>query len=276
MTDKRGQNLKHTKSSDHCRRQRCRDRGTHTTHSHSGCKFKDSDTNKKESGPKKHPNLGQAPAKKQRNSKTNASRPEKHANNSQTKEPGERRCYICNQPDHLANACPSKGKIKAGAQNSLYKNKSFMTLWQSSFADQEKQQCATRLLKSWGDDLCPTCMGELSFDHRCDTNDIGIAWYTNTVRNVLRSTPLLDTIQSAHAYQRNSTEKSEPINMGLDFFLDAEGQDEIDDESARTDTESHRSSEGEDRNEERDHSESSGDDSSPPPSPSDDEDNEWE
>jgi hypothetical protein len=175
MTDKRVPNPKRTKNSDHCRRQRCRDRGTHTTHSHADCKFKESDPHKKsESDPKKHPNLGKAPAKKQRNTKTTASRPEKHAHTVQFKESGERRCYICNQPDHLANACPSKGKIKAGAQNWLYKNKSFMALWQSSFADQEQQQCATRLLKSWGDDLCPTCMGELLFDHRCDTNDIAI------------------------------------------------------------------------------------------------------
>ena len=226
MTDKRGPNPKHAKSGDHCRRQRCRDRGTHTNHSHGDCKFKESDVNKKESDPKQHPNLGKAPVKKQRNTKTNASRPEKHATTPQTKGSGGTRCYICNQPDHLANACPSKGKIKANAQSSLYKNKSFMTLWQSSFADQEQQQCATRLLKSWGDDLCPTCMGELSFDHRCDTNDIAIAKHTNAVRDVLRSTPLLDTIQSAHAYQRDSTEKPEPINMGPDFFLDAGGRTE--------------------------------------------------
>ena len=174
MTDKRGPNPKHAKTSDHCRRQRCRDRGTHTNHSHSDCKFKESDPNKKESDTKHHPNLGKAPAKKQRNTKTNASRPEKHSSTPPTKGSGGTRCYICNQPDHLANACPSKGKIKAGAQNSLYKNKSFMALWQSSFADQEQQQCATRLLKSWGDDLCPTCMGEISFDHRCDPNDIYI------------------------------------------------------------------------------------------------------
>ncbi len=75
-----------------------------------------------------------------------------------------------------------------------------MALWQSSFADAEEEQCATRILKSWGDDVCPTCLGELSSDHRCDTNDIGIAKHTSTVRDVLRSTPLLDTIQSAQAY----------------------------------------------------------------------------
>ncbi len=107
MTDKRRSNPKHTKNSDHCRRQRCRDRGTHTNHSHSDCKFKESDTNKKESDTKNHPNLGKAPAKKQRNTKTNASRPEKHATTPQAKGFGGTRCYICNQPDHLANGCVS-------------------------------------------------------------------------------------------------------------------------------------------------------------------------
>ncbi len=102
MTDKRGPNPKHTKGGDHCRRQRCRDRGTHTNHSHSDSKFKESDTRKKESDTKTHRNLGKAPAKKQRNTKTNASRPEKHVNTPQAKEPGGPRCYICNQPDHLS------------------------------------------------------------------------------------------------------------------------------------------------------------------------------
>ncbi len=120
-------------------------------------------------------------------------------------------------------------------------------------------------------------MGELSFDHRCDTNDIAIAKHTQAVRDVLRTTQLLDTIRSAHANQRESTEKPEPINMGPDFFLDARGQDGSDNESASADTESQRStSEDEDSNEEQDHSENSGDDSSPPPSPSDDEHEEWE
>ena len=123
----------------------------------------------------------------------------------------------------------------------------------------------------------PTCMGELSFDHRCDTNDVAIAKHTQKVRDVLRTTPLLDTIRSAHEYQRESTEKPEPINLGPDFFLDARGQDESDNESANDDTESQRSSsESEDSHTEQDHSENSGDDSSPPPSPSDDEHEEWE
>jgi hypothetical protein len=101
-----------------------------------------------------------------------------------------------------------------------------MALWQSSFADSDQQKCATRLLKAWGGDLCPTCMGEILFDHRCDPHDIAIAKHTDTVRNVLRSTQLLDTIQSAHAYNRDSTEQPEPISMGPNFFLDAEGHSE--------------------------------------------------
>ena len=76
-------------------------------------------------------------------------------------------------------------------------------------------------------------MGELSFDHRCDTNDIAIAKHTQTVRDVLRTTPLLDTIRSAHEYQRDSTEKPAPINMGPDFFLDARGQDGSDNDIYR-------------------------------------------
>ncbi len=39
VTYKRGPNPKHTKTSDHCRRQRCRDRGTHMKHSHGDRKF---------------------------------------------------------------------------------------------------------------------------------------------------------------------------------------------------------------------------------------------
>ncbi len=120
------------------------------------------------------------------------------------------------------------------------------------------------------------CLGELSSDHRCDTNDIALAKHTSTVRDVLRFTSLLDTIQSAHAYQRGSTEKPEPINMEPDFFLDAGGQDGSDEESANADTESHHSSESEDSYEQQDQSGNSVDDSSLPPSPSDDEDDEWE
>ena len=269
MTDKRTPNPKKIKSNDQCRRQKCRERGTHTNHTHNECKFKESDATK-------HKNLGNAPAKKQRNAKTNSSQPTKNAQAPKAQNANGAKCYICNQPDHLANACPSKGKIKAGAQASLYKNKSFMALWQSSFADSEQQKCASRLLKAWGDDLCPTCNCEISFDHRCDPNDISIAKHTDTVRNVFRSTRLLDTIESAHAYNRDSTEQPAPISIGYNFFLDAGGQSESseantdDDESNNHDSESNKShSEGEET------SSRSGEDSDPP-YPSEDDNNDSE
>ena len=269
MTDKRTPNPKKIKSNDQCRRQKCRERGTHTNHTHNECKFKESDATK-------HKNLGNAPAKKQRNAKTNSSQPTKNAQAPKAPNANGAKCYICNQPDHLANACPSKGKIKAGAQASLYKNKSFMALWQSSFADSEQQKCAAKLLKAWGDDLCPTCNCEISFDHRCDPNDISIAKHTDTVRNVFRSTRLLDTIESAHAYNRDSTEQPAPISIGYNFFLDAGGQSESseantdDDESNNHDSESNKShSEGEET------SSRSGEDSDPP-YPSEDDNNDSE
>jgi hypothetical protein len=72
VTDKASPNPKRIKTSDQCRRKSCRQRNTHTNHTHNESKFKESDN-------KHHPNLGKAPAKKQRNAKTNASQPVKNA-----------------------------------------------------------------------------------------------------------------------------------------------------------------------------------------------------
>jgi hypothetical protein len=132
----------------------------------------------------------------------------------------------------------TKPKLKP-ALRALYKNKSFMALWQSSFADANQQKCATRFLKSWGDDVCPTCLCEISFDHRCDPNDIAIAKHADSVRDTLRTTPLLDTITSAHAFERTGTEKPAPISMGPSFFLDAGGQDDTGNDSSQDESESH-------------------------------------
>jgi hypothetical protein len=52
--------------------------------------------------------------------------------------------------------------------------------------------------------VCPTCMCEISFDHRCDPNDIAIAKHADSVRDTLYTTPLLDTITSAHAFERTA------------------------------------------------------------------------
>jgi hypothetical protein len=136
MTDRSSPNPKRIKSSDQCKRRDCRRRGTHTNHTHDECKFKESEATK-------HPNVGKAPPKKQRNAKTNSSQqPAKNAHAPNAKADGPK-CYTCGKPGHLSNACPDKGKIKAGAQNTLYKNKSFMALWQSSFVDANQQKLAT-------------------------------------------------------------------------------------------------------------------------------------
>jgi hypothetical protein len=86
---------------------------------------------------------------------------------------------------------------------------------------------------------------ELSFDHRCDPHDIAIAKHTDTVRDVIRSTTLLDTIQSAHAFERASTEKPAPISMGPSFFLSAGGHSDDEDEAASNESESQSSQQSE-------------------------------
>jgi hypothetical protein len=81
-----------------------------------------------------------------------------------------------------------------------------------------------------GRELWPTCIRELSVTHRCDPKDIAIARHNNTVRDTIRNTALLDTIESAHALERTDTEKPAPIQMGFNFFHDAEGQSDKEDE----------------------------------------------
>jgi hypothetical protein len=73
MIDKSAPNPKRIASKDQCKRTNCRKRGTHKNHTHDECRFKESDSTTK------HPNLGNAPAKKQRNAKTNSSQPAKNA-----------------------------------------------------------------------------------------------------------------------------------------------------------------------------------------------------
>jgi hypothetical protein len=97
-------------------------------------------------------------------------------------------------------------------------------------------------------------MCEISFDHRCDPHDIAIAKHADSVRDTLRTTPLLDTIISAHAFERTGTEKPAPISMGPSFFHDAGGQDDTGNDSSQDESESHNSN--------RDEQESSDDDCS--------------
>ncbi len=107
---------------EHCHRLSCKQRGTHTTHKHSECRYKDDD----KISSHKHPNLGKAPYKaKDHKSKSDTT--------SQASLPAPtnnvRKCYTCGDPNHLANACPQKSKHKLNAKTKLKANKSFLALF---------------------------------------------------------------------------------------------------------------------------------------------------
>ncbi len=89
LTEKASPNPKRIKTSDQCLRKSCRKRGTHKNHSHDDCKFKESENTK-------FTNLGKAPAKKQRNAKTNSSQPTKHVQ-PLAKNANGAKCYMFTQ-----------------------------------------------------------------------------------------------------------------------------------------------------------------------------------
>ncbi len=101
--------VKKIHSGEQCRHPLCKQRGTHTNHRHKDCRIK----NGEQQSPK-HPNLGKAPTKsKDYKSKRDSSSqarlfPTTTANN-------DRRCYICNDPNHLSPSCPQKDKNKKHA-----------------------------------------------------------------------------------------------------------------------------------------------------------------
>jgi hypothetical protein len=68
---------------------------------------------------------------------------------------------------------------------------------------------------------------------------------------------MLDTIISAHAYERTGTEKPAPISMGPSFFHDAEGQDNEGNELTHSESESNESTRDEQEDEDSDSSRSS-------------------
>ncbi len=49
---------------------------------------------------------------------------------------------------------------------------------------------------------------------------VALAHNASSVRETLRTTPLLKIIQIAHAFKRTGTEKPAPISMGPSFFHD--------------------------------------------------------
>jgi hypothetical protein len=123
----------------------------------------------------------------------------------------------------LANACPQKGKHKQNAKTKLKKNKSFLTLFKSSFPTLDQQACATRMIDTWDEDICSSCILPSFFAHECDPNDSSVIAHVPHVRQTIASTPLLHYIQEAYKPQNNSLNASNTVSMNTSFFLQAEG-----------------------------------------------------
>ena len=204
----------------HCRRTSCKERGTHKNHRHDECRYKDGNSS---SVHPKHPNLGKAPRKpnKDYKSKGDVKSPapaQPAANNN------GRKCYICNDPNHLANVCPQKGKHKQNAKTKLQTNKSFMTLFKSSFPTLDQQACATRMIDAFDEEhICSACIQPSFFAHECNSTDSNVTIHVPHVRQTIASTTLLQYIQEAHKPHNISLQASNPVSMNTSFFLQAEG-----------------------------------------------------
>jgi hypothetical protein len=167
--------------------------------------------------------LGKAPRKnKDQKSKGDIKSP---APAAQVANSNGRKCYICNDPNHLANACPQKGKHKQHAKTKLQANKSFLTLFKSSFPLLDQQACASRMIDAWDEDhICSSCIQPSFFAHECNPNDASVIAHVPHVRQTIASTSLLQYIENAHKPHNASLQASNPVSMNTSFFLQAEGQ----------------------------------------------------
>ncbi len=203
---------------EQCRNPSCKQRGTHTNHRHKDCRFKDGDHRSP-----KHPNLGKAPIK----DKTNKA---KRDSSSQarpfapTPATNDRRCYICNDSNHLSNACPQKGKNKQLAQNKLKANRSFMALFEASFPKPGAKECASRMINAWDeDDICPSCIRPCFFAHECNPNDTQVTQHVPHVRQTIANSQLLHYLQEAHNPHITHLQASNPVSFNTSFFLSTGG-----------------------------------------------------
>ena len=204
---------------EQCRRINCKQRGSSASHRHEECRFKDVDHTVK------HPNLGRAPSKK-KDQRSNNSGTASQASTPSAERNTVRKCYICSDPNHLANACPQKGKHKQNAKTKLAANSNFLTLFRSSFKTQDEQACASRMIDSWEEDqICPHCIQPCYFAHECNTNDTRVTQHVPHVRQTIANTSLLFHIQEAHKPHSERLIASNPVSMNTSFFLQAEGHD---------------------------------------------------
>jgi hypothetical protein len=201
--------------SEQCRNAGCQQRGTHLTHKHKDCRFK-----RGAQPPPKHPNLGKAPAKSKDNTSKSESSSQARSFTPATAN-NDRRCYICNNPNHLSNACPQKGKHKQLAQSKLKANRSFMALFQASFPKPDDKECAQRMIDAWDEDhICPSCIKPCFFAHECNPNDIQV---TQRVQHTISNSQLLHYLDEAHNPHITHLQASNPVTFGTSFFLPTGG-----------------------------------------------------
>ena len=98
-----------------------------------------------------------------------------------------------------------------------------MTLFKSSFPTLDQQACATRMIDTWDEDICSSCILPSFFAHECDPNDSSGIAHVPHVMQKIASTPLLHYIQEAYKPQNNSLQASNTVSMNTSFFLQAEG-----------------------------------------------------
>jgi hypothetical protein len=200
---------------EQCRRINCKQRGSYTNHRHKDCRYKNGD----KTSPK-HPNLGRAPTKSKdiKSKRESSSQVQPFAAATVT---NDRRCYICNDPNHLSNACPQKDKNKQHAHSKLKANRSFMALFKASFPKPEDKACAQRMIDAWDEDhICPSCIKPCLFAHECNPNDIVV---TQRVQSTISNNQLLHYLEEAHNPHITHLQASNPVTFGTSFFLPTGG-----------------------------------------------------
>ncbi len=203
---------------EQCRNPSCKQRGTSKNHRHKECRFKDGDQRSP-----KHPNLGKAPTKDKdhKSKRDSSSQARTFTPNTAT---NDRRCYICNDPNHLSNACPQKGKNKQLAKNKLTANRSFMTLFQSSFPKPEARECAERMIDAWDEEqICPSCIKPCFFAHECNPKDTNVIQHVPNVRQTIANSQLLHYLEEAHNPHTTHLQASNPVTFNTSFFLPTGG-----------------------------------------------------
>jgi hypothetical protein len=212
-----------------CKRPDCISRGTNTNHTSDQCRFKDKVTEKS------YPNIGKAPPK--RTKRTNRNAPTKSgapvlppksaqpgANTPTPPFADTRTCYICNAKGHIATTCPQKQANKSNAKVRLKSNQSFMALWKTHFPTEPENLCATRILDAWDEpNYCKTCVQPEGFNHVCRQDDRNVYQHVQKVKNVMKSTSMLNDIVQAHQ-PYTSTEENTSATIDYTFFSHAGGQ----------------------------------------------------